>query len=280
MLDSFITYTSTFLRIQDILDIIIVAIIIYNGIRLLRDTRAVQLIKGIGILLVVMLVSEWLKLHVTYYLLTNTMQVGVIAVIILFQPELRRALERMGRSSLSKFLHFEDNDLESNEQIIEEICVAADELSKEKTGALIVFERETKIGEVVKSGIEIDSKVSAKLMLNIFEPKTPLHDGAVVIRDKRITAAACFLPMTQNNDLNTELGARHRAALGITEASDAVVVIVSEETGRISVAIEGSLTRNLTVESLGKVLAKFLVAEPVEKSHKIHKLRKKEGTGL
>ena len=262
-------------KLQDFLDIMIVAYVIYNGIRLLRDTRAVQLIKGIAILIVVMLISEWLNLHVINFLLINTMQVGMIALIIVFQPELRRALERMGRSKLSRFMHIDDNIAESEEYIIEQICSAADELSKSKTGALIVFERATKIGEIIKSGIDIDSKVSAELIVNIFGPQTPLHDGAVVIRGSRIAAAACFLPLTQNSDINTELGTRHRAALGMSEASDAIIVIVSEETGKISIALEGALTRNLTVDSLGKVLTKFLVAGNNEKPSKFQLLWKK-----
>jgi diadenylate cyclase len=197
------------------------------------------------------------------------MQVGTIALIIVFQPELRSALERMGRSNISKFFKFDEHESESTEYVIDQICKAAGELSAHKTGALVVIERTTKIGGIIDTGVTIDSRVNAELILNLFVPNTPLHDGAVIIRGSRIAAAACFLPLTQNTDLNTELGSRHRAALGMTEESDALVVIVSEETGKISLALEGSLTRNLSVDSLCKALTKFMITAENEKAHKL-----------
>lgn len=252
-----------FMRIQDILDILIVAYVIYHGIRLMRETRAVQLIKGIVILLVVLQLSVWLNLHMINYILKNAMQVGVLALIIVFQPELRRALEQMGRSQkINKVFNLDDNtEVTFYQNIVDQICTASENLSQTHTGALMVLERQTKIGDIIRTGVSIDSNLSAELLVNIFVPNTPLHDGAVVIRGDRIIAAACFLPLTQNADLALELGTRHRAALGITENSDALVVVVSEETGKISLAMEGSLTRNLTVDSLQKALMKFLSPE-------------------
>ena len=198
------------------------------------------------------------------YILINTMQVGVIAIIIVFQPELRRALEQMGRSKFSTlFTGVDVNSPEMLQKTAQSICDAAQSMSKNRVGALIVWERRTKIGDIIRTGVDLEAAVSPELLVNIFVPNTPLHDGAVVIRENRIAAAACFLPLTQKQDLSIELGTRHRAALGISEASDAAVVVVSEETGKISLALDGSLTRNLTVESLKKALVKIMSPDSV-----------------
>ena len=251
-----------FIRIQDYIDILIVAYVIYKGIKMIRDTRAVQLIRGIIMLLVALQLSSWFGLHMINYILLNTVQVGVIAIIFVFQPELRNALEKIGRSRFSSlFTGVDENAPERIETTAKAICDAAESMSNNRVGALIVCERETKIGDIIRTGVTIDSAISAELLVNIFVPNTPLHDGAVVVRQNRIVAASCFLPLTQNDELSTELGTRHRAALGISEASDAVVVVVSEETGKISLALDGSLTRNLTYASLQKALVKVLMAD-------------------
>lgn len=251
----FIAENARLLRFRDLLDIVILAFVIYKGIKLVRETRAVQLIKGLVILLVATQLSSWLQLNSLNYILVNAMQVGFIALLVVFQPELRRALEKVGRSSLGGIFVSSEYDVG---QLVEAVCEAVAQLSAEKTGALMVFERKTKLGEIINTGTQLNSDVSAQLLCNLFVPNTPLHDGAVVIRDSKILAAACFLPLTQNNNLSKELGTRHRAAIGVSEIADCVVVVVSEETGKISLATNGSMTRNLTPETLGKALTKML----------------------
>ena len=254
--------------IFDLLDILIVAYLVYKGIQLVRDTRAGQLIKGIVILLGAYLLSFIFKLQVLNWLFVNVFQFGLLAVVVVFQPELRRALEQVGRSKFStKFNLFGthvDTDEEQEEKIInciEAISNAAVVLSSTKTGALMVIERETKLGDIIKTGTVIDSQLSVELIGNIFFPNTPLHDGAMIIRDHRMYAAGCFLPLSQNNEISKQLGTRHRAALGVSETSDAIVVIVSEENGKISVAKNGVLTRNYDRDSLFKYLKKEMVVE-------------------
>ncbi len=246
------------IRIRDILDVAIVAFVIYKGTKLVRETRAVQLIKGIIILLLAMQVSGWLSLNAINFLLVNTVQVGMVALLVVFQPELRRALEKVGRSSIGKILNSSGSE---NGTTIANVVTAACAMQSTKTGALIVFEREIKLADVAKTGIAINSDVSPELIINIFVPNTPLHDGAVIIGGNKIKAAACFLPLTQDNTLNQELGTRHRAAIGITEVADCVVVVVSEETGRISLAVNGQINRNITADNLEKTLKSYLVEE-------------------
>lgn len=272
---SYIMYYKQFIRIMDIIDILIVAYAIYKGIKLVRETRAAQLIKGIILLVVALQLSSILNLYMVNYILRNAMQVGFIALFVVFQPELRRALEKMGRSKFGKVLTFEEYDTEEkNTHTVNQLCQAVSNLSEHRIGALIILERTTKIGDIIRTGVTLDSEISAELLINIFVPNTPLHDGAVIIRDNRITAAACFLPLTQNNELNIELGTRHRAAIGITETSDCVALVVSEETGKISLALEGTLTRNLTVESLQRALTRILSPEPNQLNTKKFKLWK------
>ena len=237
--------------IWDIVDMAIVAFVFYKLYMLIRETRAEQLIKGILVLLLATYFSEVLQLHVINWILRNTMTVGLIALLIVFQPELRRALEYIGRT---KFLTKSIADIEHEEieRLVEEVGEATASLSRQKIGALIVIEKETGLNEVVETGTLITGLVSRALLINIFIPNTPLHDGAVVIRKNKIMAAGCFLPLTENASLNKELGTRHRAGLGITEKSDSLVVIVSEETGAISVAENGKLTRYLDVDTLKK----------------------------
>lgn len=260
---NYIMYYKQFIRIRDIIDILIVAYAIYKGIKLLRETRAAQLVKGILLLVVALQLSSFLNLYMVNYILANTMQVGLIAILVVFQPELRRALEKMGRSKFGKIISFDDADIEEkNNNTITQLCQAIGNLSENRVGALIILERDTRIGDIIRTGVNLNSDVSAELLINIFVPNTPLHDGAVIIRDHRIVAAACFLPLTQNSELNIELGTRHRAAIGITETSDCISLVVSEETGKISLALDGTLTRNLTVDSLQRALQKLLSPEP------------------
>ena len=231
--------------------------------------------KKIILLLVAMQLSSLFNLYMVNYVLKNAMQVGVIAIFVVFQPELRRALEKMGRSKFSKVLSFDDDDIEEkNSHTVDQLCQAVKNLSDNRIGALMILERTTKIGDIIRTGVTLNSEVSAELLINIFVPNTPLHDGAVVIRDNKITAAACFLPLTQNSELNIELGTRHRAAIGITETSDCVALVVSEETGKISLALEGTLTRNLTVESLERALSKIMSPEPNQLNNRKFKIWK------
>jgi diadenylate cyclase len=246
--------------IQSVIDIGIVSYVIYKVIVLVRETRAWQLIKGILFILVASELSKFLGFKTIAYILGNTISIAAISLVILFQPELRRGLEQIGRSRLRDFF----NPEEQSEKIlitavIESIVKACTEMSRTYTGALIIIEGETRVGEIINTGTQIDSNISAELIINIFSPNTPLHDGAVIIRGNKIKAAACFLPLTDNMNLSKELGTRHRAALGITEISDSIAVVVSEESGRISFALNGGLTRNLTPDTLRKALTKNLI---------------------
>ncbi len=259
------------IQISDIVDIIIVAFILYNVIKFIRQTRAAQLLKGIGILLAVMFISDWLQLNVINFILLNTMQVGATALLIIFQPELRRALEHMGRNKFTSIFTFEGHA--SVGDTIDEVCLAANTLSKEKTGALLVFERKTKLDDLLTGGTVINSDISSELLENIFVPNTPLHDGAVVIRDGKIYKAACVLPLSANKNLSKEFGTRHRAALGISEQSDCLALTVSEETGKISVMMNGEMIRNLSVSSLSRLLTKQ-IAEPDQDKPKNLRFRK------
>lgn len=257
------------LRMNDIIDIFIVAVAIYYFMVAIRGTRAVQLVKGILIIVAVYMTSSVLKLYTLNYILSALVQVAMFGVIVIFQPELRTLLEKMGRLKVGHFLGIavdpfgEKAEMES---VIENISRAASEMSHTKTGALMVIERSTRLGEYMNSGTMINATVSSELLENLFVPNTPLHDGAVIIHGNKIITAGCVLPLTANTNLASELGTRHRAALGLSETSDAIIIVVSEETGKISIAMNGSLTRNLTEASLKKALTKLLmVNESTEK---------------
>jgi diadenylate cyclase len=251
--------------IQHVIDIAIVSYVLYKLLLLIRETRAEQVLKGAAILLFVTYLSEVLKFYTIYWILKNTVTVGVIALLIVFQPELRRALEQIGRG---KF--FDKAMLFQSEQdptlMVGEIIKAVQNMAKDKTGALIVIERKTGIGDVAETGFKIDAHLTGELLENIFVPNTPLHDGAVIIRGDRIAAAGCFLPLTENPNLSKQLGTRHRAALGISENSDALAIIVSEETGIISVADNGKLTRYLDSKGLREMLKKIYGKEKEPRS--------------
>lgn len=242
-------------RITDIIDILIVAVAIYAIIKGFRKTRAAQLIKGIGIFLVVTYLADWLQLNMISFFLGNLIQIGFIALIIIFQPELRRTLEHVGRSKFGKWFSTEEVDYSD---MISEVLRASESMAKTNTGALIVFEKEIPLDDLLTGGTPINADVSSELLENIFVHNTPLHDGAVIIRNSKIYKASCVLPLSSNKDLSKECGTRHRAGLGISEQSDCVSVVVSEETGKISVMHKGNMMRNLSVSSLSELLVKLL----------------------
>lgn len=243
------------IRIVDIIDILIVAYVIYKAIGFLKETRAKVLIKGVVILLGIWLVAQWMDLISIKWLLNKFFNYAIIAVAIIFQPELRNALERVGHSSFSRFGSGQDAaGAEGAVRCIDEVCKACASMQEQKIGALIVFERSTPLGEIIATGTAIDAEISQELVGNIFYPKSPLHDGGMVIRGERMASAGCILPLTSNNELSKELGTRHRAAVGMSETSDAVVVVVSEETGVISVCIGGTITRGFNQMSLREKL--------------------------
>lgn len=243
------------IRVRDIIDILIVATVFFKLFKLVRETRAEQLVKGILAIFIIEKISgeDWLQLYTINWILKNTMTVGVIAILIVFQPELRRGLEYIGRSRFftKSFLEIKG---ESLSKTVDEIVEACASLSRQKIGALIVLERQTGLNEVADTGTKINGMVSSNLLINIFIPNTPLHDGAVIIKDDMIKAAACFLPLTDNMNVSKELGTRHRAALGISERSDSLSIIVSEETGSISIAENGTIARHLDSKTLKQIL--------------------------
>lgn len=256
------------IQLSDIIDMIILSYLLFKGIKLIRETRAEQLLKGIALLCIAYFIVKKLDLKVMGFLLDNFFAWGILAIIIMFQPELRRALEKMGRAKVSSFNVFSigsDSSDEINykwEEAITAIVDASIDLSATTTGALIVIERQTRLGEQIDTGTIINAKPSAAVLENIFFPNTPLHDGAVIIREGRVLAAGCFLPKPQKEELiNKLLGSRHRAAIGMSELSDAIVVVVSEETGTISIAEDGQLTRGFNKENLNKYLKSKLLSD-------------------
>lgn len=232
----------------DVLDILIVSILFYQIVKWIKTTRAWVLLKGIILLLCIALAAYLLQLHTITFILANTMSVGITAILIVFQPELRSALEQLGRKNWIANIFSTDTDQVKEgytARTLQEIYRAAIEMGKVKTGALIVIEREVMLGEYERTGIPIDGKVSSQLLINIFEHNTPLHDGAVIIRNNRIVSATCYLPLSDSVEIGKELGTRHRAAVGISEVSDSITVIVSEETGAISIAVNGKIKHAL-----------------------------------
>lgn len=242
----------------DFLDIIIVAYLIYKIIFWIKETRAWVLFKGIMVIFVFTAVAVILRLNTILWIISKTISVGIIALIVVFQPEMRRALEQLGKGSflmsLFKF-ETEEGSAKDNEKTIDEILKAAERMSAVKTGALILIEKTVPLGDHERTGIPIDAVVTSQLLINIFEKDTPLHDGAVIIRNNRVAAATCFLPLTESNDISMELGTRHRAAIGASEVSDANIIVVSEENGYISLARAGVLYRNLSIETLRSMLS-------------------------
>ena len=243
--------------ILDIIDIVVVAYFLYRLYLMLKNTRAATLVKGLLVLVAFMIVCRTLNLHVISWLLEKSMTVIMVALPVVFQPELRRALEQIGRGKL--FRKGSELDEQELEAMLEDVAAATKVMSKAKVSALMVFERATGLVERIETGVPIDGLVSSGLIQNIFVKDTPLHDGAVVIRGNRIVAACCLLPLTENRNLSQELGTRHRAAIGISEQSDAMVLVVSEETGAISIARNGELVRYLTVDDVKEILRNAIV---------------------
>lgn len=240
-----------------ILDILVVSYVFFKGYMLIKETRAEQLLKGIILILILIPISMLLKLNMLNFILSRTITIGVLSIIIIFQPEIRRALEHIGRSAFEDVHVIQDDAV--LDEVVTEIVTAVDNMSKEKTGVLIAIEQTTGLGEVTTNGTLIDAKISAALLENIFVVNTPLHDGATIIRNDRIVAAGCVLPLTNNNIVNKKLGTRHRAAIGLSENSDALLIVVSEETGTISLAVNGRLTRNYDKDKLKSILLKIMI---------------------
>ena len=246
-----------------ILDIFIVVFVLYKFIKSARNSRVWQLLKGIVLIILVTILSDILQFKILNYILTSFMPYGVIALIVIFQPELRRMLEQIGTSKFTRYFGIGvENDVASKmKEDIYKIVIAAKELSNEKIGGLIVIERDIQINDIMDSGVRIDADVSPQLLVNLFVPKTPLHDGAVIISNNKITAAACILPLADDKDMATGLGTRHRAALGISRETDAIAVVVSEETGKISIAKDGTLIADLKEDALKNILIKNIVTK-------------------
>lgn len=251
--------------IKDIIDVLAVTYIIYHLILLVRGTGAIQLLKGIFVLVLIWALSTWFDLYTLKWLMNQLFTFGVVAVFIIFQPELRRGLVQLGRG---KLFSRSTADEEEFGKTVSHIIKAVNYLSRRKIGALIVFEREIGLNEYVESGIPMQSMISSELLINIFIPNTPLHDGAVIIQGTRITAAACYLPLSENPFISKELGTRHRAAIGISEVGDAMAIVVSEETGQISLAQDGQVVRDINEESLISKLYSELFPKQSEKSGK------------
>ena len=272
--------TNPFELVTLIIDITIVIFLMYCFFKIVRGSRAWQLIKGIALLIIATWMSGLFNLKILNWILTGIMNLGVIAIIVIFQPELRRALEQLGTNKLTQFFGIDKDLSTKTKEDIYKVVIAATELSKAKTGALIVLERDIKIQDIIATGIPMNAEVSPQLLVNIFEPKTPLHDGAVVISGNKIAAAACVLPLADDKDIAKELGTRHRAAIGISKESDSIVVVVSEETGKISVAKDGTLIADVREDVLKKILISNIVTkrfsvEKKERKSKVKELKEK-----
>lgn len=251
------------ISIFDIIDILIITTVIYQILKLFKNTRAMNVLKGVALLIVALAVASWLELPTTEWLLSSVVTSGIVIVFVLFQPELRLVFENFGRAKLR------DSKTEEAtvEKIVGEFVTSCENLSRRRVGALLVFQKKTNLKDVCETGTALNASISSGLIENIFEPNTPLHDGATVIAGEKILAAGCFLPLSENNSIEKKLGTRHRAALGISERTDAVVIIVSEETGVISLAKDGVLNRYLDLEGLKQALTELYTSEETEKSN-------------
>ena len=244
-----------------LIDIALVLCLIYLFVRMVKGTRTWQLVKGIAFLIIATWISGIMGLNILHYILGAVMNWGVILIIVIFQPEIRRALEQIGTNKITKFFGIEKDLVTKTKEDIYKVVIAATELAKTKTGALIVIERDIKIKDIISTGVEINGDVSPQLLVNIFVQNTPLHDGAVVISEGKIAAASCMLPLADDKDIARELGTRHRAAIGVSKESDAIVVIVSEETGKMSIAKDGTLIADVREDVLRKILLKNIINE-------------------
>lgn len=275
---SFIWSNVRSIGIADILDMAIVAFLVYQVLRWVSRSGSARVIRGIIVVIIVLWIATLLQLKVVGYLMGKIVELGLLALIVIFQPELRRLFEKVGSTKYTSLFNRTGASREI-ETAIDQTVLACMDLSRTKTGAIIVFERTVSLDDIVKTGTVIDGAVQAELLKNIFYPKAPLHDGAVVIRNARITAAGCMLPLTQNPNLSRDLGMRHRAGIGMSEASDAVVLVVSEETGGLSVAVDGMLKRHLTQELFEKLLRNELLNDETERGKKkklVTKVKKNE----
>ena len=265
------------IKFMDIIDILLVTFVLYTLIMMIQTTGAARIAKSIVLLLVLAVVTKLLNMYLMSFLLDRVLEIGLIALVIMFQPELRRMLEKIGSKSLRELLSTKQEQREID-RVIGETVNACEIMSRERTGVLIVFERETSLIDYQKTGTVIDARVSSELLRNLFFTKASLHDGAVIIRNERVAAAGCVLPLTQSRNISSDLGTRHRAGIGMSEVSDAVVVIVSEETGTISVAVNGMLKRHLAPQTLERLLLKELAPKREEKTYNpVKRLRKRIG---
>jgi diadenylate cyclase len=245
--------------LADIVDILLVWYVIYKLINVIRGTKAVQLLKGIFVIVIVKIISDTVGFNTLSWMMEQALTWGFLAIIIIFQPELRRALEQLGRGRF--FSRSSNQEEEDQDKIVEAIVKATDYMAKRRIGALISIERETGMSDYIETGIQLDSKISSELLINTFIPNTPLHDGAVIIQKNLIAAAACYLPLSESPFISKELGTRHRAALGISEVTDSITIIVSEETGAISLTKNGELHRDLSMEDYTELLTSELIAK-------------------
>lgn len=257
-----------------IIDITIVIFLAVKFLKLVKGTRALQLLKGIFFLVIATILSSVFNLTILNMILTSFMTYGVILLIIMFQPEIRRGLEQLGSNKVNRFFGIEEEIANKVKENIFKLTIATSELSQSKTGALIVIEKSIKLKDIIDSGIVINSEISPQLLVNIFEPKTPLHDGAVIISESKIMAAACMLPLANDKNIPKTLGTRHRSALGISKETDAIVVVVSEETGKISVAKSGTLIADVKEDALKQILIKNLVPK-IDDAKKNNKIKRK-----
>ena len=270
--DYFTWLTLPAFKITDVLEILILAFIIYNIIKWIKYTRAWTLFKGLSVLLVFSMFAAIMQFDVILWIIRNTISVGIIALVIIFQPELRRALEDLGKRNLfPKFISLSDSEDNNrfSDRTIEELVKASFELARNKTGALIVIEKNSSLIEYEKSGIPVDAIVSSQLLINIFEHNTPLHDGAVIMKGDRIVSATCYLPLSANMSLSKELGTRHRAAVGVSEVTDSLTIVVSEETGKVSLTQDGKIIRNVDGGKLKSELVKFQQLDPFARETKL-----------
>ena len=251
-----------------ILDLAIVIFVLIKLLKIAKDSRVMQLIKGIILIILFTWVSGILNLHIVYSTLTAILPSGVIALVIIFQPEIRRALEQLGTNKLTNFLGIEKSIETKTREDIYKIVIAVEEMAKTKTGALIVIQRDISLSDIISTGVAMNSEISPQLLVNIFVPKTPLHDGAIVIRNNKISAAACILPLASGKDISRELGTRHRAAVGVSKEYDAIAIVVSEESGKVSIAKDGTLIADVSEEALKKILIKNIITNRLENKEK------------
>lgn len=257
-----------------VLDITIVIFLLFYFVKVAKKSRVWQLLKGIVLLIIITILSNVFELRLLYFILTSFMSYGVIALLIIFQPELRRAIEQLGSRTFTRLFGMDKSIKDKTKEDIYKVVIAVEEMAKSKTGALIVFERDIKIQDIIETGIKLDAEISPQMLVNIFVPKTPLHDGAVVISNNKITAGACILPLADDKDIARELGTRHRAAIGISKESDSIAVVVSEETGKISIAKDGTLIADVKEDALKRILIKNLVTAKFGSEQKINKISK------